>query len=143
MHEGRHIQNRGIKSCGREWKDLDQYRNKVVAHGWRYEKNGNRLTVPHKKHYDVPRTHFELQLMKDLIKQLLAFIEIEFKLEAEWIAWTAYQGEKEQRLEKDYSNINLELQRILDEMNSTTFEFGKGYDIKITGYSLNENSEAD
>jgi hypothetical protein len=48
----------------RSWKDLHNYRNKVIAHGWRDQKNGNRLTVPHKKNYDVPRSNFELQLLK-------------------------------------------------------------------------------
>lgn len=125
----------------RSWKNLDQYRNNVVAHGWRDKRNGNRLTIPYKKYYDVPRTHFELQLLKDLIKQLSAFIEIEFKAEADWAAWYGYEGEKEERPQKDYRNINAELKTILDEMNATTLSSEKDYDIQITGYKWPEKSE--
>lgn len=127
----------------REWKDLKLYRNRVVAHGWRDEKNGNHLTVPHKKHYDVPRTHFELQLLRDLIKQLMDFIETEFHIEAGWAGWYGYEGEKEERALKDYSNINAELQTILDQMNATAKELGKDYDIRISGYKWPEKTEAE
>ena len=120
----------------RSWKDLDNYRNKVIAHGWRDKKNGNRLTVPHKKYYDVPRTNFELQLLTDLIIQLMAFIKIEFEVEAGWAIWFAYDGKQEERQNKNYSNINTELQEILDEMNGMAKEIGKEYDIFIKGYTF-------
>lgn len=124
----------------RLWKDLDNYRNKVIAHGWRDKKNGNRLTVPHKKYYDVPRTNFELQLLKDLIVQLMNFIKIEFEVEAGWGIWLAYDGEQEERPSKNYDDINTELQRMLDEMNAIAKDIGKDYDILIKGYSFNEET---
>jgi hypothetical protein len=66
----------------------------------------------------------------------MAFIKIEFEVEVDCAIWFAYNVEQEERQKRDYSNINVEMQQILDEMNCLARGIGKNYDILITGYNF-------
>lgn len=126
----------------RSWKGLADYRNKVVAHGWRDKKNDSRLTVPNNRFHDIPTTLFEVQLMKDLIIQLFEVIKLEFQLEADEALSYAYRGGRENEMPKKnlYTNINSELQQMLDAMNQISKEIGKNYDIRIQGYLFSRHA---
>jgi hypothetical protein len=89
------------------------------------------LTVPQKNDYNVPRTDFELQLLKDLIKQLVNVVNMEFEEEMNWAVWDGYHSKKDTKPLKDYSKINIALKLILDDMNSTAKKLDKDYDITL------------
>lgn len=120
------------------WSDLITYRNKVIAHGWREEKRGNELTLPHATTYKVPRSAFEFQLLKDYVLYVEAIITMEFETEIGEAILLGYHGTSIKRADIDYTNINTKLQSMLDEMNATADSLGKNYDLKIHGYRFND-----
>ena len=124
------------------WKDLFLYRSNIVAHGWRDKKGDHRLVVPNKKGYNIPRTAFEYQFLKDIILQVFAVIKLEFATELDQAIWLGYFGEGEPREVKDYTHINDELQQALDQMNMIAESHGKDYDIKITGYTFHTGEKS-
>lgn len=125
------------------WKEIPYLRNTVIAHGLRDKTKGSRLVIPYAKDYDVPKSAFEFQLLNDLITFAFNVIEEDFGKEIDDVVFYCYGGQNIKKLEKDYSNINIELEAIITEMNQISQSLGKSYKTTISGYTFHGDKQKD
>src|SRR4029079_14518611 len=63
-----------------KWKDLEKFRNNIIAHPWR---DKGKFIVPNSGTYNVPRSWFEIAVFINLLKYAWSMVRIEFEEELE------------------------------------------------------------
>jgi hypothetical protein len=115
-----------------KWESLNDFRNNIVAHPWR---NKKKFVVPLNKKYNIPRTWFEFQYLKDLISYIDMLIQIEFEKEfGEALFYGQNLNENVQTI-ISMEKANIEVKNMVEEMNVLAKNLGKEYDLKIFYYT--------
>ena len=117
-----------LKTINR-WSDIGQYRDNFVAHSNRSGWNLNTLIIASQEPYDAPRQFWEFQLLRDLIHIMFGIISQEFKMELIDAVFLAKSLKCVMNPLKDNSNIQKELQNMVDEFNKISQLQGKTYSL--------------
>src|ERR1035437_6823340 len=118
-----------------KWKDLEKFRNNIIAHPWRH--NG-KFVIPDQHRYNVPRNWFEYGVLANLITYILAMIEAEFKKEMdETFIYMAslLPPEKEPT---NYSTLNPDHLKMASEVGEICAKLNKDYHLKVLQYIFEE-----
>jgi len=62
----------------KKWKDLEKFRNNIIAHAWR---DKGKFVIPDPEVYNIPKSWFEVSILVNLMNYLWQLIEAEFKKE--------------------------------------------------------------
>ena len=120
----------------RKWKDLEKFRNNVVAHPWRNKGDLGKFVVPDPQNYNAPRSRFEYQLLIHLNNYIAGLIKFEFAEHIESMFRYIVDLKPEEKPTADYSGLNDDLYKMADEVNMLCQEHGKKYHMKVILYNL-------
>jgi hypothetical protein len=116
-----------------KWKDLQKFRNNIIAHPWR---DKGRFVVPNSGYYNIPRNWFEIAVFVNLLKYVWSMIRIEFLLELksslEYIATIQTPAPPA----NDYLNLNADHYNMATEVNDICQSLKKKYYLKVFQYVL-------
>lgn len=133
------IINKPILKKINHWKDLQKFRNEVIAHTWRIGKSFN---IPSFNKYSIPRTPLELNILVNLVAYVYQIIYNEFFEEHK----QAYKEldkviDKSEPPEVDFSNLNKEQMDIRLEVETLCKKFNKAYTLKIFMYYIDDEDD--
>ncbi len=113
------------------WSGIKQYRNNFVAHSNRSGQNQQTLVIPFQESHDAPRQFWEFQLLRDLIHIMFGVISQEFKMELvdAWVSGNTLKPTMNPC--KDNSDIQAELENMVNEFNNISQRQGKVYSLNI------------
>lgn len=117
----------------KKWKDLEKFRNNIIAHPWR--QNG-KFVIPSNRHYNVPRNWFEIGVLVNLMNYTWHLIKAEFEKEfGEAILYI----DSINPLPKEptsYENLNADHLKMAHEVRQICERLQKKYYLKIMIYKL-------
>lgn len=115
------------------WKDLEKFRNNIIAHPWRHK---GKFVVPNQINYNIPRNWFENLLLVDLMSYMWSMISVEFKQEIidalEYVATL----QKLPDTPADYSDLNIDNLKMAEEVRNICRSLNKKYFLKVMQYGL-------
>jgi hypothetical protein len=123
--------NKPLVSKIREWKDLKDMRNELLAHNLRIGKNGKFIFGENTPNYDAPRTIYDLFLLSNLIQFTTETINSEFNSELKSIQSNRDNKTKYQTnvlTKEDVSSITADL---LLEANELKNKYDRKYEFHI------------
>jgi hypothetical protein len=116
-----------------KWKDLEKFRNNIVAHPWRHK---GQFVVPNQGFYNIPRNWFEVVVLVNLMNYLWTLIKAEFEKEyADSLKYVATL-ETKPKPPNDYSHLNSDHLAMADEVEMLCKSFNKNYYLKVFQYIL-------
>lgn len=119
-----------------KWKDLERFRNNIIAHPWRHKKQ---FVIPDQNDYNVPRNWFEIGVLVNLNNYVWAMIQAEFDLEIkEAMAFMATKIPPE-KPPSDYSQLNQDHLQMADEVEAVCKQLDKKYFLKVLQYIFPED----
>lgn len=107
-----------------KWKDLKKFRDNIIAHPWR---NNGKFVVPLTTKYIVPRTWFEFRLLRDLIGYVHQVVDSEFNIEMDESLLYAESLKEDTKPFFTTKEINKEIVKLLNEVNTIMHKEGKDY----------------
>ncbi|RYF38002.1 MAG: hypothetical protein EON97_00110 [Chitinophagaceae bacterium] len=121
------------------WKDLEKFRNNIVAHPWR--KDG-RIALPTLSNYNVPSDPLDFHILSHLIHYFRQLLHAEFSTEMEeadhYVRTLANQPDPPP---PDYSSLNTEHIELKNVVNELAKEKNRSYGIKIFLYYLDDEPD--
>lgn len=112
----------------KEWKDLKEYRNQMIAHNFRI--NGNDFSFNMLGQYNAPRTWADLVLLRKNIFMINSVIEAEFNEEMKQInSFIRSFQVKEKKF--NYDNIENDITDVVGEINQLCIANSKTYRLNI------------
>lgn len=123
-----------------KWKDLEKFRNNIIAHPWRHK---GKFVVPNQGYYDIPRNWFEISVLVNLMTYLWLMIKVEFS--QEYIDSLSYVAtlQRPPKPPNDYSNLNADHQAMANEVEKVCKSLAKNYYLKVMQYILPDESESE
>jgi hypothetical protein len=113
------------------WGGIKKYRDNFVAHMNRSGWNHKTLIIAFQERYDAPRQFWEFQLLRDLIHIMFGVISQEFKTELTEAYFCANTLKPTINPLKDNSNIQAELENMVNGFNNISRQQGKEYSLNI------------
>ncbi len=121
-----------IKRINR-WKDLEKFRNNIIAHPWR---DRGKFVVPNTGYYNIPRNWFEIAVFVNLLKYTWSMIRIEFLEELQTAIEYISTLQTPPPPPNNYSNLNADHLRMANEVGDICKTLGKNYGLKVIQYIL-------
>lgn len=119
-----------------KWKDLERFRNNIIAHPWRHK---SQFVVPDQNNYNIPRNWFEIGVLVNLNNYVWAMLQAEFELELkEAMVYMATKIPPKRPL-SDYSQLNQDHLQMADEVEEVCKQLNKKYFLKVVQYSFPED----
>jgi hypothetical protein len=118
----------------KEWKDLKNFRNQIVAHPWR-DKNGN-FVIPDLNKHSIPRNWFEYVVLVNLMGYIFDIINSVFLLEMKKMFIYMQTLVPPDKAKTAYHNLTDEHLDMAIEVNRIAKEQGHNYELKIIGYTF-------
>lgn len=118
----------------KEWKDLKDFRNHIIAHPWR-DKDKN-LVIPDLNKYSIPRNSFEHVVLVNLMGYIFDLIKSVFPSEMNEMfiyMQTLIPRDKEKI---SYHNLTNEHLDMAIKVNQISKDEGHNYELKIMGYKF-------
>ena len=112
----------------KEWKDLREYRNNMIAHNFRI--NEDVFSFKMSGQYKVPRTYLDLVLFRKYLMMIFGIIEAEFSDHMPKINDFIKSFEVKE-LQVNYDTVEDELTLILSEINKLCSENDKPYILPV------------
>lgn len=120
-----------------KWKDLEKFRNNIVAHPWRHK---GQFVLP-EQFYNIPRNWFEVTILVNLMNYLWTLIKIEFEKEyADSLKYIA-TFETNSKPPSDYSSLNSDHLTMANEVATLCRSFNKNYYLKVFQYILPDDNK--
>lgn len=117
----------------KKWKDLEKFRNNIIAHPWR--QNG-KFVIPSNRHYNIPRNWFEVGVLVNLMNYTWQLIRAEFEKEfGEAIIYIARINPTPKE-PTNYENLNADHLQMADEVGQICERLEKKYYLTIMAYKL-------
>lgn len=117
-----------------KWKDLNKYRNNIIAHPWR---DSGKFVVPDSQKYSVPSSWLEITVLGHYIKYIWAMIRAEFNNEIigslNYISKTYPNNDP---VKVDFSNLNKDQVNMAIEVDSIRKELGRNYYLKVMQFEF-------
>jgi len=111
-----------------EWTDLRSYRNQMVAHNFRIDRND--FSFIKLGQYKAPRTYLDLVMLRKHLMMIHGIISAEFSKELQSInQFLNSFPVKEQQI--DYSNVENDLRSVLNEINDLCIKCAKPYQLTV------------
>jgi len=114
-----------------KWKDLEKFRNNIIAHPWR---NKGKFVMPGK--YNIPSNLLEIAVFVNLLKYVWSMIRIEFLKELNQAIKYIDTLKIQTTATTDYSTLNEDHYNMVHEVNSLCKLLNKKYYLKVFLYDL-------
>lgn len=123
----------------KKWKDLEKYRNNIIAHPWR---DNGKLAIPDPHFYNIPHTWFEVAMLVHRMNYLWELINAEFKTEVPQALLYVYKlkpadEESTTRVE----DVNADHLKMAEEVDAICKSLNKPYFLKVLQYKPKSGSE--
>jgi len=116
----------------KKWKDLEKYRNNIVAHPWR---DKGKLAIPDPHFYNIPQTWFDVAVLVDLMNYLWELTKAEFNLELNEALLYVFKlkpPDKESTIK--ISDVNNDHHKMAEEVDIICKQLNKPYFLKVLHY---------
>ena len=120
-----------------QWKDLKDFRNNIIAHPWR-DKKGN-FVVPDINKYKVPRNWFEHIVLVNLISYAYDIIRTVFQDQFPPMFKFMESLVPKEKKKIDYKELTDDHVSMALEVDAIALKEGVKYDMKIQGYTFDNN----
>ncbi|GEM_PF-1756001 len=127
------IINKPIFKNINKWR-LKDFRNNIIAHTWR---NKGKFANPDSEYYEIPKNALESSLLVNYINYAWNLIESEFIVEFDKMLIYIQSLSQGSHSNKDYSNINEQQLKLVNEVNLKCMEFKKNYHLKVYLFDFN------
>lgn len=127
------IINKPIFKNINKWR-LKDFRNNIIAHTWR---NKGKFANPDSEYYEIPKNALEFSLLVNYINYAWNLIESEFIVEFDKMLIYIQSLSQGSHSNKDYSNINEQQLKLVNEVNLKCMEFKKNYHLKVYLFDFN------
>ncbi|MEC3875614.1 hypothetical protein [Chryseobacterium salviniae] len=118
-----------------QWK-LKYFRNNIIAHTWR---NKNKFAHPDSDVYFIPKNALEFSLLVNYINYAWNLIENEFEIELNHaMNYMISIATNIPNRDKNYSNLNNEQIKLVDEVNLKCMEYKKSYRLSVYLFDFSE-----
>jgi len=107
----------------KEWKGLQQYRNNMIAHTLRIDKD--EFSFSKLGDYDSPRTYLELVIIRKYFMMVYTIILMEFDEELSTINNFA-RNFNQKNPPRKHEDAEVELKRVVEEINSLLEDYNSG-----------------
>jgi hypothetical protein len=121
-----------------KWKDLEKFRNNIIAHPWR---DKGKFIVPNSGTYNVPRSWFEIAVFINLLKYAWSMVRIEFEEELEQAIDYVRTLQVPPPPPADYSGLNQDHLSMAAEVHKICKSLNKNYYLKVLQYSLEDQDQ--
>ncbi len=118
-----------------KWKDLNKYRNNIIAHPWR---NFGKFVIPNNQAYNVPKSWLEITVLGHYIKYVWAMVGAEFNKEIRDGLVYIQKTYPYNPVKIDFSGLNEEQMKIAAEVDSIRKELGRDYYLKVFLFESSE-----
>ena len=119
-----------------KWKDLEKFRNNIIAHPWR---NKKQFVIPDQNDYNVPRNWFEIGVLVNLLNYVWAMVQAEFQKELSETMMYMNTKVPPKKLPSDYTNLNTDHLKMADEVEIICKQLNKPYFLKVMQYIFPNN----
>lgn len=116
-----------------KWKDLEKFRNNIIAHPWR---NKGKFIIPNQTQFNIPRNWLENQILVNLMAYLWSMIKAEFLVEYSSALKYISSLQSAPNPKDDYSTLNQEHLDMAENVRSVCKDLGKSYFLKVLLYDL-------
>jgi hypothetical protein len=135
MREVREITSPIVKRI-RKWKDLEKFRNNIIAHPWR---GRGKFVIPDRKFYNIPRNWFETGVLVNLLNYTWAIIAAEFAIELNESFSYVAKLKTDELPHPDYSDINADHIIMANEVHKVCIKYNKQYYLKVIQYQFDRS----
>jgi hypothetical protein len=122
----------------KKWKDLEKFRNNIVAHPWR---DKGKFIVPNSEYYNIPRNWFEIAVFVNLLKYVWSMVRIEFLDELNKDINYVSSLKTPPPPPNDYSSLNADHYNMAVEVNEFCKSLNKNYYLKVFQYDLPKDNQ--
>lgn len=135
VNEVRKITSPIIKRINK-WKDLERFRNNIIAHPWRAKKQ---FVIPDQNEYNVPRNWFEIGVLVNLNNYVWEILQAEFNVEVKEAMVYMTTKIPPKRPPTDYTELNQDHLQMADEVEQVCKQLNKKYFLKVIQYIFPED----
>jgi hypothetical protein len=118
-----------------KWKDLNKYRNNIIAHPWR---DSGKFVIPNSQSYNVPKSWLEITVLGNYIKYIWAMIGAEFTREIKESLAYMQKTYPYNPVKIDFSGLNEDQMKMAAEVDSIRKELGRNYYLKVLLFESSE-----
>ncbi len=119
-----------------KWKDLEKYRNNIIAHPWRHK---GKFVVPNQSTYNVPKSWFENAVLVNLMSYLWSMVKVEFLEEMNEASEYIATLQDNQNIISDHSALNDDHLSMAAEVHLLCKSLNKKYHLKVLLYEFPED----
>jgi hypothetical protein len=119
-----------------KWKDLERFRNNIIAHGWRDKNKNYEFVVPVISAYNIPRNGLEFGILRNLILYAYYILQCEFSKEIFQSMQHVASKEPPPIPGADYAELNKQHYAMMEEVHSISEKLGKSCNLKVVLYKL-------
>ena len=116
-----------------KWKDLERFRNNIIAHPWRAKKQ---FVIADQNEYNVPRNWFEIGLLVNLNNYVWEILQAEFNVEVKEAMIYMTTKIPPKRSPTDYTELNQDHLQMAVEVEQVCKQLNKKYYLKVIQYSF-------
>ena len=118
-----------------KWKDLNKYRNNIIAHPWR---DSGKFVIPNSQAYNVPKSWLEITVLAHYIKYVWAMVGAEFKKEITDSLIYMQKTYPYNPVKIDFSGLNEDQMKMAAEVDSIRKELGRNYYLRVFLFESSE-----
>jgi len=116
----------------KKWKDLEKYRNNIVAHPWR---DKGKFAIPDPHFYNIPQTWFDVAVLVHLMNYLWELTKAEFNEELnDALLYVLKLKPPDKKSTIKISDVNNDHHRMAEEVDIICKQLNKPYFLKILQY---------
>jgi len=118
-----------------KWKDLNKYRNNIIAHPWR---ESGKFVNPNDQSYNAPKTWLEITVLGNYIRYVWAMVSAEFAKEIKDARSYINKTYPFKRVKVDFSGLNEDQVKMASEVDLIRKELNKNYYLRIFLFESSE-----
>ncbi|MBL7722912.1 MAG: hypothetical protein JNK27_02130 [Chitinophagaceae bacterium] len=118
-----------------KWKDLNKYRNNIIAHPWR---DSGKFVIPNSPTYNVPKSWLEITVLGHYMKYVWAMVAAEFIREIRDSLSYMNKTYPFSPVPIDFSGLNEDQLKMAAEVDSIRKELNKNYYLKVLQFEFSE-----
>jgi len=118
-----------------KWKDLNKYRNNIIAHPWR---DSGKFVISNSSSYNVPKSWLEITVLGHYIKYVWAMVGAEFNKEIRDSLLYIHKTYPFIPVKVDFSDLNKDQIKMAAEVDLIRRELNKSYYLKVLLFQSTE-----
>lgn len=118
-----------------KWKDLNKYRNNIIAHPWR---DSGKFVIPNNQSYDAPKSWLEIIVLGHYIRYVWSMVYAEFNIEVKDSLSYIHKAYPFNRVKVDFSDLNNDQTKMALEVDAIRKELKKKYYLKVFHWNTSE-----